>query len=1084
MPAAGPPATTRALTLLARVAKLRRLYQPNSEVLTRLAAELLQASQEALREHPELVLRIRADGIYHEDRLVLADGDDDRPIAQLLYREGLRRLVLTAGLTAHELDVLADALGRGFGFSGLGDDLVSYLWRHELAHVQHVAIEHSIGDALDGTGVEAEDLGGRVLALLAAIYGTAGDDRFRPRSLHVDQADFAARTVAELLADIDELAPGFHPARTPDEPVCAPQFRGQVAEESDERLGERVLALGVRALADPTVDPEDARHIGEALLATYDTALVAGELVHAAHLVQALRGLDAVPHARPRAEAWLAQAMTEARLRPLVLGRLGAASEEASAELLDFVRWLGPAAVPALLGALSSVQSPQRRRALSLAIVELGVGPHFDRVVALVGDAQGFVVDEGLFLARHLPATRVYAHAQALLGREPSQQIVGARLMALAGGARGEELLLERLSAPNLDVAPLALKSALFDAYLSLAQGRGIGLVVRRYTRATLGSPDEVDDTAVAAVLALRLVRSEAAQSALHKALGQRSPRVKEAARTALAGASRELGTSDLMPMVSESPRPRSALSSWLGRLRPSKPASVPPPSPSRVGAHAAFVAPKGAVSTKVVELGRTFLSALFMAVRTAQIHDSGNRAFEGALAGLREATDALYTATGGFTVQLVEGSAFLNGATVRFEGRSADVLAGLQQLLASKGWGGIQLRTPPTYEGLRQLLTVLARREAEPVASDSLGLDVELLGVQAFREDAGATAEIDRTKLAVHSYAKLLLALVEQREALRADGQDVTTRARFRAVRVLQDLAELCAERPDVVLRLAANHRGAAAEDLHAVNTCLIALVLAHALGVPRRDLLDVGVGALFHGLQRAQHAEGGFATAAFARLLAGGGLDRSTRLRALLVAELSLSPDQRAHMDPTERHPYVRLVEVAKAYDTLTSLRSPHAENPLDALAALVGSRSPWIDATLADVLVNLLRAYPRGARVLLSSGESAVVRTHAGGSRWDRPLVDVEGESARPLDLMSPMAVFEGLVIVRSVGPSEPGYARPSLERLSVPAPAQVRADLTDDLFLGDVAAADAGGFDDAPVPLPADALIEIIDEVEPR
>jgi hypothetical protein len=69
------------------------------------------------------------------------------------------------------------------------------------------------------------------------------------------------------------------------------------------------------------------------------------------------------------------------------------------------------------------------------------------------------------------------------------------------------------------------------------------------------------------------------------------------------------------------------------------------------------------------------------------------------------------------------------------------------------------------------------------------------------------------------------------------------------------------------------------------------------------------------------------------------------------------------------------------------------------------------------------------------------------------------------------------------VRSVGPSERGYARPSLERLSMPAPAQVRADLTDDLFLGDVAAADAGGFDDAPVPLPADALIEIIDEVEP-
>ena len=48
----------------------------------------------------------------------------------------------------------------------------------------------------------------------------------------------------------------------------------------------------------------------------------------------------------------------------------------------------------------------------------------------------------------------------------------------------------------------------------------------------------------------------------------------------------------------------------------------------------------RAALTPKAQELGRGFLSALFMGVRTAQIHDSGNKAFERAVDTVRDAAE------------------------------------------------------------------------------------------------------------------------------------------------------------------------------------------------------------------------------------------------------------------------------------------------------------------------------------------------------------------------------------------------------------------------------------------------------------
>ncbi|MEO1334226.1 MAG: hypothetical protein AAFV29_01225, partial [Myxococcota bacterium] len=65
----------------------------------------------------------------------------------------------------------------------------------------------------------------------------------------------------------------------------------------------------------------------------------------------------------------------------------------------------------------------------------------------------------------------------------------------------------------------------------------------------------------------------------------------------------------------------------------------------------------------RTANFAREFLSALFMSLRTAQIHDPGNRAYQTALTRLQQSAEALYAASGGFEVRVVDEFFFINGA-------------------------------------------------------------------------------------------------------------------------------------------------------------------------------------------------------------------------------------------------------------------------------------------------------------------------------------------------------------------------------------------------------------------------------------
>lgn len=426
-------------------------------------------------------------------------------------------------------------------------------------------------------------------------------------------------------------------------------------------------------------------------------------------------------------------------------------------------------------------------------------------------------------------------------------------------------------------------------------------------------------------------------------------------------------------------------------------------------------------LSEKSLDQGRNFLSALFMAVRTAQIHDPGNKAFIHAVDMVHRSAETLFASSGGFSVQFVEDVAFLNGIRLRFESSAFAAVRTLRRIFEQHELGGITMRTPPSRQAIHRLILLFAASNTGPQAvskEDFTDLDIGLLGVQHF-SDGASNVQVDRRVFAVQCYAKLILAVREQVERLRiaaaSNWQDSVKPPRLRAVRVIQDLVELCGDRADFLLRLSTNRSGAQLVELSGANACVLSIATGYAVGFERQSLVDIGVAALFHhldaGIGRPIPADATGAPTAIAQLLSDGGVGRSSYTRAFVVAE---RPTLDApHARTSEAHPFARLLGVTVAYGQLTTGfgrpidpetgRRAAAIHPLDALAELHNDPERF-DRRMVDVLINVLRAFPSGVDVVLDDGQRARVLSHVGGSRWDRPVVQVnEGGEIHNLDLM---------------------------------------------------------------------------------
>lgn len=535
---------------LARTARSRHLYAANNEALVLMRKELRRAADDIFRQVPEIALRVRPDAlVFGEEDVLTDDPDTAESLPFMLYRDGVRKLVLLRGLTDGELEALVEAVNQGQSGRSLEDDIVVHLWRYGFEHLRYVTVDVHVADASADVAMEQQ-----VEAVLRSLYSNPveGD---ASRAISIDANEEAAKAIADGMRDLEELADGFHPSATlASLPAYAGRLFGTAADE-------RVFSLFIDETAEVlTAHPQEAEPIFSSYLELFDAAVVDGDLDLATHIVTTVRSLPVTT----AVEGWLGEALSDGRLRQVT--QLVQSHPQLKPNVVEFFRRTGGRAVPALVRALPGLTQPEVRRAFSDLVLELGT-PDELSVRELVANEQGFAAREGLYLLARMDRLRdraflreVQRHASpqvrlALIQeidrvpgdiaswvlvemlRDPAPRVRVAAIETLAqqGDDVAKRAITNAVTRPELDDESETVKRALFVALATVLGTEAVSYLEPFVARVDAWMPkSSQEESARAAVYALGQLRHTASIEALRGASGSKCRSVRSDARKLL----------------------------------------------------------------------------------------------------------------------------------------------------------------------------------------------------------------------------------------------------------------------------------------------------------------------------------------------------------------------------------------------------------------------------------------------------------------------------------------------------------------------------------------------------------------------
>ncbi len=455
---------------------------------------------------------------------------------------------------------------------------------------------------------------------------------------------------------------------------------------------------------------------------------------------------------------------------------------------------------------------------------------------------------------------------------------------------------------------------------------------------------------------------------------------------------------------------------------------------------------------TKLYILGKRVIAQLFMMYKTALIYDANNEAFLNALNNLTEDLKALMAKATPLTLESIEANFFLNEEKIKGDIYTHSAFDYLQKEFEKKKIGGVHFETLPSTEELKKFITIFSRyEESDSIAYEKINAALSKTGIDtitvlerrqkqlvAVDEDTVATNKA----AAVKNYVRAVEIIKDSVDRLENNkGLDIR-----RAKRIVYNLVKHSFDEGYPFIGLASIKNYHAYTFHHSVNVCVIAIAFGQNLGLTKRQLADLGIGALYHDIGKLYipktvlNKEGGFSdeewhimkqhpVLAIQHLLPLKGPTDMDIKKVVPAFEHHRGYDLSGYPPMTIRKPlnfYSKVVAICDAYDAMTSSRVyQQGILPSEALQIILKGSNKKFDPLLVKAFINTMGIYPVASVVELSSGDLAIVNeVHPDPEKSERPKVTIIMDRAQrlkepqQLDLATTQA--DNLVIVRSVNP----------------------------------------------------------------
>ena len=459
----------------------------------------------------------------------------------------------------------------------------------------------------------------------------------------------------------------------------------------------------------------------------------------------------------------------------------------------------------------------------------------------------------------------------------------------------------------------------------------------------------------------------------------------------------------------------------------------------------------------------RAFINQLHVVLKTAHTHEPSNVIFKGAFDGFWEAVIEMHAGESDLSFEVILDDFHVNKDKLRTDLSCYHAFKHVQETLEGLKIGGLSIASGVGRDDLVAAIllmartdhTAAARAELEELEEGATRLNEQLAAreietiefmVPKCLADSSDFSAKDRRKKALKAYEEALSFIRAQMSNF-VTGELIDVRG---GKRLVQSLVDSSADRPGEFqfagLASIKNHHPYTFN--HIVNVCVLAIAFGQRLGLDRRELCQLGMGALFHDIGKLsvpnaildkeepltdeewktiqQHPL--YATR---HLLNLANMTESGMGRLLVALEHHMAYDLKGYPSfrTTRRtHIHSRIVAVVDAYDAMVSRRAyQDAMLPTVALKNLLKCSGTRFDPILVKAFINCIGLFPVGSLVLLNTGELAVVTAvNDGPDNQHRPLVRlVRSASGRDLcgvavDLSGAEAA--GRIIQKCVEPEE--------------------------------------------------------------
>jgi len=429
--------------------------------------------------------------------------------------------------------------------------------------------------------------------------------------------------------------------------------------------------------------------------------------------------------------------------------------------------------------------------------------------------------------------------------------------------------------------------------------------------------------------------------------------------------------------------------------------------------------------------LGKALVAQLFVLFKTSLNYSEGHAALDAPVANVLKVVREIQHTNEEAALRVMGGHLYLAEQRLKHDAAGFEASRFVMEEMKRHLVGGISFNLAVNADDIRRF--VYALRAVDGVPSPDtyaeflermqqrmiVNIEVETVPEEGESVEIGqgrlnlklATGKLESGKLkAKVLYQKALTAMDEVMANARA-GQTLRLRE---PKRVVQRMIDLLASHEATLLGLTTMRCHEAYTENHAVNVCILSLVMGRRLGMSKFHLCELGMAALFHDIGKADIARAildkpgelspqeqqtleGHPLYGVQKIMKLKGLDAMTARIITGVFEHHLLADFSGYPRFSYRRLSLlgRIIGIADCYDGLTSSRvsgrTPHA--PAKALRVMIAGAGKAYDKGLLKLFVNCVGIHGIGSLLLLDSRELAVVvENNPDPALWDNPRVKI--------------------------------------------------------------------------------------------